>query len=59
MKKLIFTFLQLFFVYVSHATYTASLTAGFFYNSSNQMLEFGKAAWIVDTQASDFYNFEL
>ncbi len=59
MKKLIIMFLQLFFVYVAHATYTASLTAGFFYNESKQMLEFGKAAWVVDTQASDFSSFEL
>lgn len=59
MKKFIFTLLQLFFAYISYATYTASLTAGFFYNNSNQMLEFGKAAWVIDTQASDFSDFEL
>ncbi len=59
MKKLIFMLLQLFFVYVACATYTASLTAGFFYDDTKQMLEFGKAAWVVDTQASDFSNFGL
>ena len=44
---------------MSYADYTASLTAGFFYSDIDDLLDKGKAAWIIDTQASNFENFNL
>lgn len=43
----------------AYASYIASLTVGFFYDETEVLLEKGKAAWIVDTQALDFSDFKL
>lgn len=59
MKKVIVMFLMQACAYASYATFTASLTAGFFYDTNGVALKSGKAAWVIDTQASDFSDFEL
>ena len=58
MKKICLVFIASIFSLLSYS-FPVSLTAGFFYDEFGNKVEDAKAAWIIDTQSSNFEDFEL